>query len=234
MVTTRNYLHLRNPIRSETDAFRITIASAFLIAAAALVGWLTAAWVGAAAFLIAALAAGVVVLHQPDPDRPESLRRAAGEPHRLAGSAARRHVLVVAHETLAGDALRKRISAAWGDRVELDILAPVLSSRTHLMLTDIDSEREAAGERLRRSLHWAREQGLEARGVVGDPSPMTALEDELRAFGADEVILVVAAQDPAPWQERVELEHLREELDLPIDVVRLAQGERGAAARLSH
>jgi hypothetical protein len=51
---------------------------------------------------------------------------------------------------------------------------------------------------------------------VGDPSPTTALEDELRTFGANEVIVVTHPRDRETWQERGELARLRRELDVPV------------------
>jgi hypothetical protein len=69
---------------------------------------------------------------------------------------------------------------------------------------------------LERSLAWAREQGLAARGEVGDPSTTTAIEDELRDFGADEVIVVTHPRGLETWQERGELDRLQTELNVPI------------------
>ena len=60
-------------------------------------------------------------------------------------------------------------------------------------------------------------------GRIGDASPTTALEDELRDFGADEVIVVTHPRDRETWQERGELERLRAELDVP--VVHLVAGD---------
>jgi hypothetical protein len=99
-------------------------------------------------------------------------------------------VLVVANETLGGSELRERILGSGSERVEVDVLAPVLTSRVHLGVTDIDRELDEARERLRRSLAWARAHRIHARGEVGSTSPVVAIEDELRAFGADEVIVV--------------------------------------------
>jgi hypothetical protein len=45
---------------------------------------------------------------------------------------------------------------------------------------------------------------------------VVAIEDELRDFGADEVIVVTHSRDRETWQERGELERLREELDVPV------------------
>ena len=86
----------------------------------------------------------------------------------------------------------------------------------HLAYPDIDQEMRQARERLRRSLEWARAQGFKARGEIGDANPLTAIEDELRDFGADEVIVVPRDEQDAGWQEQKELESLSEELDVPV------------------
>ena len=83
-------------------------------------------------------------------------------------------------------------------------------------MSDIDRELAEARTRLERSLAWAHEHKLVARGEVGDPNPTTALEDELRSFGADEVIVVTHPRDRETWQERGELARLRRELDVPV------------------
>ena len=105
--------------------------------------------------------------------------------------------------------------------IELDILAPVLSSRAHLACGDIDHELHDAHERLSRSLAWARREGFAARGEVGDPSVTTALEDELRDFGADAVIVATRRAESSSWQESTELERLRAELAVPVVQVAL-------------
>ena len=79
-----------------------------------------------------------------------------------------------------------------------------------------------SSRRLQRSLEWARTHGFKARGEIGDANPLTAIEDELRDFGADEVIVVTREQQDAGWQEEKELESLSEELDVP--VVQVAPG----------
>jgi metallophosphoesterase superfamily enzyme len=126
------------------------------------------------------------------------------------------HVLVVANETLAGAELAELILQHGRAHVEVDVLAPVLASHIHYAVSDIDGELAEARTRLERSLAWAREHKLVARGEVGDPNPTTALEDELRTFGANEVIVVTHPRDRETWQERGELARLRRELDVPV------------------
>jgi hypothetical protein len=126
---------------------------------------------------------------------------------------------VIANEPLEGAELEECIRGLAGTQVEVDVLAPVMSTRAHLLYTDIDKELAQAYKRLARSLAWAREQGFVARGEVGDPSPTTAIEDELRDFGADEVIVLTSNQAEDRWQERAELERLRDELEVPVTQV---------------
>jgi hypothetical protein len=205
---------MRNPVRSESDAFRLTITTAMFVVFAGLVGWLTSVLVGVFVFMAVSLLALGVYLRSTDRER-QPLREAASAPHRHASPPGLRHVLVVAHAPLAGTRLLQSIESD-SRRVELDVLAPVRTSRTHLAYTDIDRETALARRRLARSMAWARDHGLRAHGEIGDPGATTAIEDRLRDSGADEVIVVTSHGDPDHWQEKVELERLREELEIPV------------------
>jgi hypothetical protein len=222
---------MRIPIRSERDAFRVTLAGAGVIGAAVLIGWLTEAVVGAAVFALALALAAIAYLRAANPDRHTPLREATHEPHPHGAYPGKRHVLVIANEALSGGELRERIVGPGDERTEVDILAPVLTSHLHRGVSDIDRELEQARARLERSLAWAREQGIVARGEVGDHSPTTAIEDELRDFGADEVIVVTHPGEGESWQERRELERLRRELDVP--VTHVVVGDRRETSRSS-
>ncbi|MGN6372658.1 MAG: hypothetical protein ACTHM1_06670 [Solirubrobacteraceae bacterium] len=206
---------VRTPITSERDAFRLTVAGAAIIVAALLVGWLIDVWAGVALFVVAVLVAGTAYLRSPDPARRNALEEAEGESH-FYRAPGRRHVLVIANDVLGGEELRRRLAGHDGD-LEVDVLAPVLTSHIHFNVSDIDTETEHARARLRRSLEWMRSQGVHARGAIGDPNPITAIEDQLRSFGPDEVIVVTHPEQT--WQERAELERLRGELDLPVQEV---------------
>jgi hypothetical protein len=207
---------MRTPIRSEQEAFRFAIAGVVAVGLAILVGWLTEAVVGAALFVFVLAVALIAYLRAANPDRREPLRRASHGEHRHGAGPGERHVLAVANDVLCGEELRERILGEGGLRVELDVLAPVLTSRMHYGVSDIDRELEDARARLERSLRWAQDRGITAHGEVGDPSATTAIEDELRDFGADEVIIVTHSREDLTWQERDELERLRAELDVPV------------------
>jgi hypothetical protein len=215
---------MRPPVRSEVDAFRLTIAAALVIAGSVLIGWVSEPVAGLVVFAIAVVAAAIAYVHVARRDRPAVLRQAVSEAGPHDSGRAGRHVLVVANVTLAGTELTELIRRRGDDQVEVDILAPVLASRIHYAASDIELELADARTRLERSLAWARERRIVARGEVGDPNPTTAIGDELRAFGADELIVVTHPRDRETWQERGELARLRHELDVPVTHVVVPNG----------
>jgi hypothetical protein len=221
---------MRTPIKSESEAFRLTIAAAAAVGVCLLIGWQTEPLVGAIIFGVIAALALVAYLRTPDSDRRLALREALHGPHPQAAERRGKHVLLVANEALSGDELRKRVLELSREGGQLDILAPVLTSRLHLTVSDIDRDTERARARLEHSLTWVRELGVEARGEIGDPSVTSAIEDELRDFGADEVIVVTHPRDRETWQERDELERLRRELDVPVTHVAVEGPGSSAAA----
>jgi hypothetical protein len=103
-----------------------------------------------------------------------------------------------------------------GAGVELDVLAPILASRSHHWASDVGRERAEARKRLEASLGWAAEQGFAAKGTVGDPDALVAIEDELRDFGADEVIIVTHPREHTSWLANRMLGHLARALDVPV------------------
>jgi len=220
---------MRTPIRSETEANRFVFGSAAVIGVSVLLGFLTTPVLGVAAFGLAALVAAIAYLRADNPDHKTPLREAEHEPHAHGAPPGTRHVLVVANETLSGEELYERITGDRREPVEVDVLAPVLTSHLHYLMSDIDSELAAARERLERSLAWASERGIPARGEVGDPDPTTALADQLRDFGADEVIVVTHPRERETWQEQGELERLHRELDVPVSHVVIGGSDAIAA-----
>lgn len=223
---------MRVPVKSESDAFRITIALGLVMGAAVVIGWLASPEYGVVA-LAAGITAGVVFeLVGRDADRGSALLEAAHDAHPHGACVGERHVLVVASAPLAGEELRRELTAASGS-VTLDVLAPVLASRAHYWASDVDRERADARRRLEASLAWAEEQGFAARGEVGDADPLAAIEDELRDFGADEVIIATPAGERRSWLADRMLTHLAQELDVPVREVLVGEGTCPASSTAS-
>jgi hypothetical protein len=207
---------MRVPFKTETDAFRVAVALAFLLAASVLVGLVASRAYGVVLFA-AGIAAGVTFeLAGREADRGAGLREAAHGPHPHGAGGGKRRILVVASERLGGEQLRAQLAAVGEIGVQLDVLAPILVSRSHYLASDVDRERDEALERLAASLAWAAEHGFAAKGEVADPDTRVAIEDELRDFGADEVIIVRPARERTSWLANRMLGHLARELDIPV------------------
>jgi hypothetical protein len=206
---------VRNPVRSEADAFHIVFGSAAVIAASVVAGALTVPLVGVALFVGAVIGALFWEFRTKDPDRRRPLREAALQGDRFARD--RQRVLVVANRTLRGAELREELLRRASSGAELRIVAPILCSRVHYIASDIDTELREARARLDEALEWAAAEGLSASGVVGDPNvALGAIEDELRRSGADEVIVSTHPPGQSNWLETGIVERLREELDIPV------------------
>ncbi|HJV30323.1 MAG TPA: hypothetical protein VJ645_07380 [Gaiellaceae bacterium] len=201
---------MQNPFRSEAEAFRFlirTIAYFAVIAIAAMIN----TWLGVAVFV---LATGVIVwwlFFRGDPKaRPV---QAAPARHREG----ERRILVVANETVGGAPLRDRIrERSEGVREEVLVVAPALNSPIRHWASDEDGARALAQERLDESLGLLRSGGVNARGEVGDAEPLQAIEDALRTFGADEIIISTHPEGRSNWLERGVVNAARERFAVPI------------------
>jgi GABA permease len=206
---------MRLPVKSETDAFRITYGFALLIGLCVLVGAILSPAVGIALFAGGCLGAIGWDMAVEDPDRVQSLREASRAARRRGGGATR--ILVISNETLVGRELRQELLRRGEPRPRLRVVAPVLPSRSHYLTSDIDDELGDARHRLEATLAWAREQGFVATGRVGDDTPpMTAIEDELRRFAADELLISTHPPGRSNWLETGLVERAREELDITV------------------
>jgi GABA permease len=207
---------VRNPVRSEADAFHIVVASSAVIAASVVLGALVSPVAGIA--LLAGAVAGALiwefVSRDPDRRRPLQEAMALGRQNATDGT---RQVLVVANRTLASDELRSEIATRARGGAQVRLVAPILCSRVHYIASDIDSELRDARERLDDALAWARGEGLDVSGVVGDPNvALGAIEDELRRTGADEVLISTHPPKQSNWLETGIVSRLRDELDVPV------------------
>jgi GABA permease len=223
---------VRVPVRGEPDAFYVTVAGAALIGASVAVGAIAGEAAGVALFAGGVIGAAIWEISARDADRPLSLREAASEGAR-SGAGSRRQVLVIANRTLAGEELRALLRRRGTRGAQLRVVAPILASRVHYVASDIDQELQEARARLATMLAWASAEGLDATGTVGDPNvALGAIEDELRLFGADEVIISTYPAGESNWLETGIVERLREELDVPVThVIVDREGAMVAAAR---
>ena len=200
---------MRNPFKSEAEAFRLVLLAlgyfGLIVVAAAI-----NRWVGLAVFVVLTVAAvlWVVRARREPPERTAPLRRSApGE----------RRILVIANETVGGETLRdeiRRRAENYDERVR--VICPALMSAVRYFASDEDRARALAQERLDHSLSRLREVGVNCEGEVGDADPLQAIEDALRSFGADEIIISTHPEGRSQWLERGVVRGARERFDVPI------------------
>jgi hypothetical protein len=200
-----------NPLRSEEDAFRFTVVVAVLVAPIALAAILFGSGVGLA--VAGGLAFGIVfsllvVRRDSEPERASLRRRPRDDTKRI---------LVVANETLSGAALRDEIEhRAGGEAARVFVVCPALNTKLKTWTSDDDDARAQAHARLQAMLDALDRDGFSATGDIGDGDPVQAMEDGLRVFGADEVIVSTHPPGRSNWLERDVVRRARERLDVPI------------------
>lgn len=111
------------------------------------------------------------------------------------GDAARRVLVMAVAEPTPQAA--ERVAELAGSATDVRIVVPVPSHRLDRWLSAEDEARHEAEARLARSAGALTAAGLPVSGSVGDHDPAQALEDELRDFAADEVVLLTGdGKDP--------------------------------------
>jgi GABA permease len=205
---------MHNPLRSEADAFRWFVV---ILAGGASVGVLAALtrplvgliWMGVL------IGVGIGVAYR------SSQGRLARHVQVTRGGDGRHRILVVANETVEGAALLEEIRERCGDRrcLILVVTPALVASRASHWASDVDEAMELARQRMELSLIALGGLGLKAKGEIGDSDPNVAIEDALRVFPADEIVISTHPPERSRWLEHGVVERAREQIDLPISHV---------------
>jgi hypothetical protein len=200
-----------NPFRSEAEAYRFLLLSVGYFAAIAIAALAIGTWAGVVVFVGLTIAglAYVVRAHSGEPRQQTVPRRRGG--------ANERRILVVANETVGGERLREEIrSRSEGFDEHVFVVCPALNSPLRHWASDEDGARVQAQERLNTSLSRLRQAGVDAKGEIGDAEPLQAMEDALRLFGADEIIISTHPEGRSHWLEKGIVDAARERFAVPI------------------
>ena len=113
--------------------------------------------------------------------------------------------------------LRERVLQDANDRdSEVKIVAPAADvSPLQWLASDEDAAREEAHEVAERAAEGVGRAGR-VETEVGDPDPVQAIEDALRTFQADEVIVVTRPGEEANWLEKDAGAEARERFGIPV------------------
>ena len=201
---------MKNPLRSEAEAFQFLLGSVVyfaLIVIAAVIN----PWAGLAVFIVLS----AVVLWWWFRSRRVEVPRQTAPARR--GETDEHRILVIANETVGGEALREQIERrGQGQRSRVLVVSPALNSPLRHWASDEDPARAEARKRLDTSLERLRRNGIEADGEVGDAEPLQAIEDAVRTFGPDEIIISTHPEGRSHWLERGVVTGARERFAVPI------------------
>jgi hypothetical protein len=200
---------MRNPFRTEEEAFRfvwLTIIYAALI----VVGSFISKWVGLAVFVVETAVIAWWVFRRGRRELPIQQI----PPAHPAGE---RRILVIATETVGGAPLLHEIRRrSEGINEHVLVVVPALNSPLKHWVSDDDGAREAAQRRLEASLEAMRADGIDATGEVGDSDPLQAIEDAIRTFAPDELVISTHPEGRSNWLERGVVEGARARFALPV------------------
>jgi GABA permease len=96
------------------------------------------------------------------------------------------------------------------------VVTPTLASRLEWLVSDVDKARHAADARLDTVLEQLRSADVAAEGAVGDDTPLTAIEDHVRSFNPDHILIALRSSEHADWQERRLVERVEQRFGLPM------------------
>ena len=198
---------MKNPVRDESSAFQVvwlTLGGAVLVVVAA---WIET-WLGVIVFLL--LVAGALWTIRGG-------MRHSAQAHVVRDEGPTRRILVVANETVGGGELRDLLGKkALGVDEHVLLVCPALNSKLRTWTSDEDGARVAAQARLDASLERLAALGVHARGEIGDGDPLQALEDALREFPADEIVVSTHPPGRSHWLEQGVVENARMRFDVPV------------------
>ncbi len=200
---------MRNPLRTEAEAFSFVLVIGVLFMAVAIAAVVGGGELALAVFLALGigLAAGIYLRSEPKVKEAAVWdRKPDDDVHR---------VLVVANETVAGSELRREIMER-GSLAEVLVVTPALNSRIRHWTSDEDHARAEAQARLDVSVSSLSGAGVKVRGQVGDDDPIQAIDDALRTFPADEIVISTHPAGRSNWLEKGVVVRARERYGCPI------------------
>jgi Universal stress protein family len=133
-----------------------------------------------------------------------------------------RRMLVVITTDVADRVLRELVRSRAGDDAEMLVVAPASElSRLDWLTNAEDDARIEAAALADKTADATPTEDVEAR--VGDSDPVRAIEDALRTFAADEILVVTRPDDQAGWLEEGSGATAQARFSLPVTRVTVAE-----------
>ncbi len=199
---------MKNPVRDEASAFQVVLLT---LGGAVLV--VLAAWIATGSGSSSSSRSSQAALWAIR----GGMRQRPPQAHVVRDRTAERRILVVANETVGGGELAILLERkAEGVGEDVLLVCPALNSKVRTWTSDEDGARAAAQARLDTSLARLAQSASSARGEIGDGDPLQALEDALREFPADEIVVSTHPPGRSHWLEQGVVENARMRYDVPV------------------
>ena len=131
----------------------------------------------------------------------------------------RRDILVVANETVVGQALIDSVKRhAEQGEVSIHVLCPQNQPKHGHVIYE-DSVRSAAENRLTMTLAQLREAGIDADGEVADPDPYSAIMDALGERDYEEIIISTHPETRSGWLRQDLISRVQQATRRPVEHV---------------
>jgi hypothetical protein len=128
-----------------------------------------------------------------------------------------KRLLVVATAPVDEAVLRDSVREHVGPDAEVRVVAPASDlSPLEWLATDEDEARGEAADIAHSAERAVEPEAGRVETEVGDSDPVQAIEDALRQFPADEVIVVTRPGDDAGWLEKDSAEEASERFGVPV------------------
>src|SRR4051812_42506031 len=129
------------------------------------------------------------------------------------------NILVLANETIGGRALLDRIlQRSQQGEARFFVVLPQRKPRYGNVVYD-DAGRSSAQVRVDLACAFARSEGIDAYGEVGDEDPFNAAMDAIDEHKIDEVIISTHPTSSSGWMRRDLPERIQSETGLPVEHV---------------
>jgi hypothetical protein len=130
-----------------------------------------------------------------------------------------RRVLVVANQTAGGDELLEAVTKRAADGpCHFTLLVPATPPAEHATWTEGDAL-AIARRRMSAGVDRLRDAGLDVEGMVGDASPVRAIDDVLIEHPQDEIILSTLPPGISRWLKKDLPHRVEQRFALPVTTV---------------
>jgi len=128
-------------------------------------------------------------------------------------------LLVVTSEPITGRQLRDALETQTDPTdAEVMVVAPALAqSALRFWMSDADEAIARADEVRKASVRELDEAGIAASGDTGESDPGLAIEDALKTFRADRIVVFTHEGDDQRYREDVDRDELADRYGLPVD-----------------